>query len=226
MIELLLDLLYPPLCEHCKCLVANRSLLLCLECQLNLPRTDYHRLTINPVAQHFWGRLKIDRATAFLHFKKQSMTQDLIHKLKYENRAEIGLTLGRIAAEELIADGFFKGIDLIIPVPMHPAKQKKRGYNQAEIIAKGVAEQSGISMDMDILVKQIHTETQTKKSRALRFQNVKDSYALKNIEAIEAKHLLLIDDVITTGSTLEACASLMRDALDCRLSILTLAATD
>jgi ComF family protein len=183
-------------------------------------------MTVNPVAQHFWGRLKIEKATAFLHFKKQSMTQDLIHKLKYENRVEIGLLLGRIAAEELIADGFFKGIDLIVPVPMHQTKQKKRGYNQAEVIAKGVAEQSGIAMASELLVKAINTETQTKKSRALRFQNVKDSYALKNSQQIEADHLLLIDDVITTGSTLEACATILKDALDCRLSILTLAATD
>ena len=199
---------------------------LCIKCRLTLPRTDYHRSTVNPVSQHFWGRLDVEKATSFLHFKKQSITQKLIHKLKYEGRQEIGFFLGNMAALELDDDGFFDGIDLIIPVPMHPSKRKKRGYNQAEIIARGVSNHTQILLLADYLLKKVHTETQTNKSRSHRFRNVDQSYAIDQECKQDATHILLIDDVITTGSTIEACGKILKDSLDCRLSVLTLAATD
>ncbi|MAY83932.1 MAG: amidophosphoribosyltransferase [Flavobacteriales bacterium] len=226
MINLLLDIIYPPSCEACGTLIPSRSELLCIKCRLNLSRTDYHKLRRNPVAQHFWGRLQVERATSFLHFREQSICQQLIHKLKYEGRPDIGVALGRLLASELKVNGFFEEIDLILPIPMHKAKQKKRGYNQAERLAYGVALQTSIEISTDHLLKGIHTESQTKKGRAKRFENVRDSFSLQNERDLDSKHILLIDDVITTGSTLEACGRLLKDRLDCRLSILTLAATD
>jgi len=226
MINLLLDLLYPPACELCDALIPNRDQILCIACKGKLACTDYHLLRNNPVAQHFWGRLEVERATAYLHFKKQSHTQQLIHQLKYENRPDVGVFLGLLAAQGLCQDGFLKDVDLILPVPLYSGKQKKRGYNQAERIAHGLSIQSGITVSSTHLIKSEHTESQTKKSRAKRFTNVRDSFELKNAEELDHRHLLIVDDVITTGSTLEACGRLLKDSLNCRLSIFTLAATD
>jgi len=226
MIDCLLDLFYPPACEGCGTLLSERSRLLCLKCFQALPRTDFFKGQYNPVEQHFWGRLPIEKATAFLHFRKQGITQKLLHLLKYEQRADVGFNLGKWCAIELDQKGFFEGIELILPVPIHPKKAKKRGYNQSRKLAAGLAAQLKIEVAENHLIKASPTVSQTTKSRSARYQNVSDSFALRQANELTRKHLLLLDDVITTGSTLEACGRLLLDQTDCQLSILSLAATE
>lgn len=149
-----------------------------------------------------------------------------MHALKYQAQKDLGVLMGQLATRDLVSSGFFKGIDTLIPIPMHPAKQRKRGYNQAEMIAKGISNVSGILLVNDILLKAAETESQTKKGRLQRYENIKKSFDVKTAQHRIPKNVLLIDDVITTGSTIEAAGSLMKEAFDCKLNVLTLAATD
>lgn len=226
MISALLDLFFPPLCDACGKPIPEGLNCLCMKCRLSLHRTNYHRLEHNPVERHFWGRLPFERATAFLHFSSGSLSRSLVHQLKYQNRPDIGRYLGELCARELLVNNFFEGIDLILAVPIHPKKMKLRRYNQAACIAEGVSKGSGIYFDSKCLRKQIHTESQTTKGRYERYENVIDSFVIHQSKALENCHLLLVDDVVTTGSTLEACGRSILNKVDCRISILALAATD
>lgn len=189
-------------------------------------KTNYHLLRSNPVEQHFMGRIPVVKATAFLHFKNGSKTQDLLHLIKYEGKRELGIYMGELCAIELMSSGFFDEMDVLIPVPVHSKKQKQRGYNQAEVIAKGVGRIIQKPVLSEALRKVEYTLSQTTKNRYNRFENVQASFEVKNGVELEGKHLLLFDDVITTGSTLEACGVKLLEAANCKLSVLTLAATD
>ena len=176
----------------------------------------------------FWGRLPLERATSFLQFQKSGKVQRLIHHFKYKGVKEIGYTLGQMAAFELKEKGFFEGIDSIVPIPIHKLKLKKRGYNQSYFIAEGISDAIQIKIDLELITKEIHTESQTKKSRFKRWQNVDSSFKL-NMERIpeyRGKHILLVDDVLTTGSTLEACGSQLLQIPGVKLSLLTMAVAE
>ncbi len=149
-----------------------------------------------------------------------------MHSIKYEGNKELGIFMGVMCARDLLKTDFFEGIDLLVPVPMHAAKIKKRGYNQAALIAEGISRVTGRPFSENLLVKNENTESQTKMNRLDRFENVRASFSVNNVHDSSAEHILLIDDVITTGSTLEACGLALQDGMNCRLSILTLAATD
>ena len=149
-----------------------------------------------------------------------------MHVLKYQAQKELGVLMGQMAARELVPSGFFSGMDTLIPIPIHPAKQKKRGYNQAEMIAKGIGSVTEIPVVNDILLKVAETESQTKKGRLQRYENIKRSFDVMTSRHRVPKNVLLIDDVITTGSTIEAAGQLLKEAFDCKLNVLTLAATD
>ena len=180
--------------------------IICTECLIHLPRSNYHRFEDNPVAKVFWGRIQIDNATAFYVFEKGSKYQKLIHKMKYKGQKEIGFELGKMFGEDLNSTTF-QSIDKIIPVPLHPRKLKKRGFNQAELIARGLAESMNKPVEVKSLNRVVANPTQTRKTRIERWENVSGIFKVHDPESIENKHVLLVDDVLTTGSTLEACAN-------------------
>jgi ComF family protein len=197
--------------------------LLCTECYISIPRTDYHLAEDNPVARLFWGRCGITRASAFSYYTKGSRIRKIIHSLKYKGIKELGTEMGRIYAASLRKSTFLDGIDMIIPVPLHPARERKRGFNQSDLICEGLSEISGIEVRRDVLKRISVSDTQTKRSRYERWVNVDGIFEVADQVAIEGKHLLLVDDVITTGSTIEACATELLKAKDVRVSVIALA---
>ncbi len=214
--------LYPCRCEVCGRLLADGEKIICVGCLLGLPRTNYHRDLSNPVAMLFWGRVYITYASSWYHFSKGSPYSGLIHKLKYEGRKDIGSLLGCLYANEL-KGSVFTSADLIVPVPLHPSREKVRGYNQSMIIAGGLGRILGIPVRGDVLVRRVSTDTQTRKSRFDRFLNMEGKFRVTNPEVFLSRHVLLVDDVVTTGSTLEACAYTLLEAGCGAVSILTLA---
>jgi ComF family protein len=175
----------------------------------------------NPVAQLFWGRVRIIHATSFFFFFKGSIYQKLIHKLKYEGRMDIAYQLGRLFGAELKAT-FFSEADYVIAVPLHPQRQRKRGYNQSEVIAMGISDILQIKLVKGNLIRNKSTSTQTRKNRFERFLNMDGSFELREPNSLYGKKLILVDDVVTTGSTLEACAQVLLDSGCSDLGILTL----
>lgn len=225
MIGSVFQLFYPKICFACGKPMNKTFKHICLQCRHALPRTEAYERAENPIHKLFWGRLPLERATAFLQFQKSGKVQRLIHQFKYKGVKEIGNTLGEMAGYELNETGFFEGIDCIVPVPIHKLKLKKRGYNQSHFIAEGIAEALEIPADFDLIAKEINTESQTRKSRFKRWQNVDASFKLQpdKIPDYRAKHILMVDDVLTTGSTLEACGNQLLQIPEVKLSLLTMA---
>ncbi len=217
-----LQFFFPELCLACGQVLNKQERVLCTYCTIHIPRTEFHKDQENPVAQLFWGRVKIENAGAFFYFNKGSAYQPLIHKLKYKGRADIGEELGKIYGSELRKSSF-AFTDLIIPVPLHPRKLKTRGYNQSEMIAKGLSAALNLPVNTVSLLRLESTQTQTRKSRFERFLNVEGKFQLYMPEKLEGKHIILVDDVVTTGSTLEACANNILTIPGTRISVLTLA---
>ncbi len=218
-----LGLFYPELCVACHTHLYQQEKVLCSRCLYELPRTHFHKVPANPVEQTFWGRVPIERGTAFFFFKKGSKYQKLLHQLKYHNRTDVGIELGRLLASDFKAEQAFNEFDFIIPVPLHPKKQYKRGYNQSELIGRGIAEVLNVPVKTNYLYRKIFTETQTQKSRYERWENVEDVFGVHHPEKLEGKHILLIDDVLTTGATLEGCAQVLHKNAKLKISIATLA---
>ncbi|GAA6258456.1 ComF family protein [Bacteroides sp. f07] len=192
-------------------------------CNINLPRTDYHLRKDNPVEKMFWGKIPLERATSFFFYRKGSDFRQILHQLKYGGQKGIGAIMGRYMAAELLESGFFEGVDVILPVPLHKKKQQIRGYNQSEWIARGIAAVTGISIDTESVVRRKNTETQTRKSFLERWENVEGIFELNHAESLVGKHILIVDDVLTTGATTVECASCLTDIEGIRISILTLA---
>ncbi|MUP36857.1 ComF family protein [Labilibaculum euxinus] len=218
-----LNLFYPRLCEACGSYLFKNETTICTRCLFHLPKTDFHLNKNNPVSILFWGRVNINYAASYYTFSKGSQFQKLIHKLKYHNKQEIGIALGKHFGESLKNSEFFKDIDVIIPVPLHPKKEKIRGYNQAELVALGLGKSMLKPTDSKNLIRKIHTESQTKKNKLERWQNVDNIFELIEPSNLINKHILLVDDVVTTGSTLEACAHALLKAEGAKVSIATLA---
>lgn len=219
----LTELLFPRLCVTCGDKLIEQENWICLHCLHHIPRTNYHLEPDNPVAQLFYGRVQIELATAFFRFSKGSNYQKLLHNLKYKGMKEIGSEIGKHFAIDLMQSPGFSTVDLICPVPLHPDKEKKRGYNQSWWIASGIARQMNKEISNDNLKRVTATETQTRKNRFERWQNVEGIFDLCDPESFSGKHILLIDDVVTTGSTLEACAQTIISQSGAKVSIATLA---
>jgi ComF family protein len=202
-----ISLLFPRLCYACGNHLLRNEYLICTGCYISIPRTNYQLQPENPVAQLFWGRCLVERAAAFSYYSRGSRIRKLIHQLKYKGIKEIGSELGRIYAVSLKSSGFISGIDVIIPVPLHPSKQRSRGFNQSECISAGIAEVTGLPVDTLSLVRTAFSDTQTHRSRYDRWTNVESIFQVTYPEAIAGKHILLVDDVITTGSTIESCVN-------------------
>ncbi len=222
-IDDLIYLFYPVLCPACGDVLSGRPRFVCLGCQRELPRTGYHLQPESPVAERFWGRVPLAGAGAFLHFVKKGKVQRLVHQLKYEGRKDIGLALGRWYGTELLQSEVFRDVELIVPVPLHPRKERKRGYNQAAVFGRGLAETMGIPCLKDGLVRGRPSVSQTTKSRLERFENVRSAFSLGKAERLRGRHVLLVDDVVTTGATLEACTLCLMAAPVRRVSIATIA---
>ncbi len=216
-------LFYPSVCASCGEKLLNQEKIICTRCLADIPRTNFHTYADNPVNQLFWGRVRVENATALFRFQKGSRFQDLLHLLKYKGRKDIGEELGRQLGFELKKSDLYKNIRYVIPVPLHPKREKKRGYNQAEYIARGIAESMEIKIESGNLVRNTATETQTKKSRIERWQNVESIFTLKNPGSLVNSEVLLVDDVVTTGATLEACAQAILKTDGIKVSIAALA---
>lgn len=219
----LTELFFPRLCVTCGDRLIEQEQWICLHCLHHIPRTNFHLEADNAVARLFYGRVRIEHATSFFYFSKGSQYQTLIHDLKYKGMKELGAEMGKHFGIDLMQSNDFSAVDLICPVPLHPKKEKKRGYNQSWWIACGIATQLQKPLLDDNLVREVFTETQTRKNRYERWQNVEGIFTLKNPEAFMGKHILLVDDVVTTGATLEACAQAILSQTDARVSIATLA---
>ena len=218
-----ISLLFPRLCYGCGNHLMRNETLICTECFVLIPRTNYHLNPDNPVSQLFWGRCLIMKAAAFSYYTRDSRVRKLIHQLKYKGIKEIGSELGRIYAGTLKSSGFLEDIDLIIPVPLHPSKKRQRGFNQSDIISQSISEVSGIPVDTKMLVRRTVSKTQTRKSRYDRWTNVQDIFRVMDENRLKGLHILLVDDVITTGSTIEACASELLKAENTKVSVAALA---
>jgi ComF family protein len=218
-----LSLIFPQLCNSCKCNLTRQEKLICTECIYHLPYTDFHQHTDHIVAQQFWGKIELEASYALLYFNKGTNVQHLLHNFKYRNVPQIGNTLGNMAGLRLLNHDKFKTVDLIIPVPLHPSRLRKRGYNQSTRFAAGLAEKLDALVTEHNLVRARATATQTRKSRFARFENMRSAFAIKNPDALKDKHILLVDDIMTTGSTLEACAQKLLGIDGVRLSIATIA---
>ena len=202
----ILNLFYPRVCAACGETLLKDEETVCLKCRYTLPFTGYENHADNPLAQVFYGRVRFHAVTACFFFAKTGKVQHLIHELKYKNNPEAGVFLGQELGKTIKDAPLFQGIDYLIPVPLHPRREKQRGYNQSLLIAQGINEVTGIPIGDKYLIRAIYTTTQTKKSAEERHKNVKDIFEVRFPEELEGKHVLLIDDVLTTGATLESCA--------------------
>jgi len=198
-----IQLFYPRYCHGCqRTLVAGENVI-CTHCLAGLPKTDYHRLPENPVWQRLANRIPVTQAFAYLKFRKGGIVQRLLHQLKYNHHPEIGVALGHLVGREV--KSIPHGWEIIVPVPLHESRRRRRGYNQSAQLARGLSEALGIPWDESISIRTQRTETQTKRNRLERWRNVEHVFAVTSSDAIQGKHVLLVDDVITTGATVEAC---------------------
>lgn len=217
------SLFFPMICVSCgKNLFRNEDTI-CTHCLYHLPRTGFHLINDNPVAKIFWGRINVENAASFYTFNKGGNVQHLIHQLKYKGKQEIGVSLGKLYGFELRECEGFNSIDVIIPVPLHKGKLRKRSYNQSACFAEGLAISMKQKMDSSVLFRSSATESQTRKSRFFRWKNVENMFYTKDEHRLKHKHILLVDDVVTTGATLEACAQLLLQIDGVKLSIATIA---
>lgn len=200
-----LAMLFPNTCLSCRGNVHRNEGLICTFCRQHLPITNYHLHHDNPLAQRFWGRVPLKHAFAYLKYIKHGLVQRLIHALKYQGMEELGEVLGTWYGHLLKEAGFQHEFDLILPVPLHQSRQKQRGYNQSDGFAKGLAASLETDWNPNVLKRIKASKTQTNQSRYKRWLNVKDLFVVEQPEQIKGKHILLVDDVITTGATTEAC---------------------
>lgn len=203
--------------------IPEKELLICVECRHDLPITNFHFSDPNYVKKAFYGRLELENATALLRFHKKGIVQELMHNLKYRGHEPIGEFLGNWLGEELQSITSYKSIDLVIPVPLHKARLKKRGYNQVAKFGQRIAEALEVPYEDEVLVKTSSTSTQVFKKREARWQKNDQIFSVQNIERLKGKHILLVDDIITTGATMEACANILTEKHNNKLSIAAMA---
>lgn len=220
------NLIFPSVCLGCEEPLARGEKHLCTECLAQLPYTDYHLLsaTANPLSRRFWGKVPLRHTLSYLRFLRRGRVQHLLHQLKYQGQRDVGLALGRWYGHELARHNF--RFDLIVPVPLHPRKLATRGYNQSDTFAEGLSETLATPWHAQALRRTAHTESQTRKSRVERWQNVSQVFEVADVAAIQGKHVLVVDDVLTTGATVEACAAVLLAAGAAEVSVATIACAD
>lgn len=217
-----LSLIYPNLCLACGENPPMPQQVVCTSCQYYLPRTNFHLEQENTFTDRLWGRFPLYTGAALYHFIKGGRVQHLIHNLKYNNKPEVGYIIGLKYGDILKEAALYKDIDVIIPVPLHPKRERQRGYNQSDTFARGLSESMDIPFLKKILIRTEATSTQTKKSRLERLENVGSAFQLKNPDQLRGKNVLIVDDVLTTGATLESCALKILEISGVRVSLATI----
>jgi len=221
----LINLLFPKVCGGCDSFLESNETVICTSCRHNLPLTNYHLEPENELTKKFYGRIEFQFASSMIYYHKKGIAHELIHNLKYYKHQEIGTFLGNWYAEDLKNLEIIKTFDIIIPVPLHNKRLRERGYNQIETFAKALSEGLKLPYDDSILVRNIYSKTQTQKNFLGRTDVKQDIFGVNFKEENHGKHFLLIDDVITTGSTLEACARALLQIPNSKLSIISIADT-
>ncbi|MGZ3866021.1 MAG: ComF family protein [Bacteroidia bacterium] len=206
-------LIYPRVCVACGNSLFKHEEPVCNLCYTSLPKTDFHQTPENPVSKIFYGRADVKMASGFLFFQKKGIVQKMLHSLKYRSKPEVGVLLGKWYGADLKKSGVYSQCDYIIPVPLHKNRQRKRGYNQSEYFAIGLSQELNIPVLNNVLLKKHFTETQTYKTREERWQNTMHSFEIQNPHLLAGKSILLVDDVITTGATTEACVLQLQKAM-------------
>jgi ComF family protein len=219
----LFSLFYPPLCIGCSEALMENENFFCPECFLELPKTNYHLISNNLAYERVAGKITVQKASSFLYYNKNGLAQKLMVEFKYRGNIHLGKWIGSYIAKDLLASGFFEGIDFIVPVPLHTKKRKRRGFNQSEILSRSISAISGVPMETNNLYRGKANISQTRKGIYERWKNTQGIFDLKDAELFKNKHILLIDDVLTTGATLEACAQALLKSKNIKISILTLA---
>ncbi len=216
-------LFFPNHCLGCSTSLYKGEEILCTRCILELPKTNYHEQIDNTIKSRLSGRIPLSNAMAFLKFRKTGVVQHLLHQLKYNNHPEVGVRLGKLYGKDLMDAGFDTRLDLIIPIPLHHSRKRRRGYNQSAKFAEGLSDLLQVPWGENIVERKIKTSTQTRKTKIERWENVKDVFQIKQPDKIIDKRILLVDDVITTGATLEACGHQLLDHGCSELSIACIA---
>lgn len=219
--ESLLQVLFPHVCAGCGSDLLHKNASLCMRCMSFMPETNFECHAGNPIEKRFWGRLPLAAATAQYYFTRESLMQHLMHQFKYRGHKQLGRQLGNLMGEAITRSGRFKA-DALVPLPLFPAKEKRRGFNQATILCEGMSESLQVPVLKDIIIRSQHTDTQTKKGRIERWENMEGKFELQKPDLVHNKALILVDDVVTTGATLEACGLAILGAAPARLSIATL----
>ena len=207
MIHDFISLVFPEYCYGCEAALVKGENYICTSCLVNLPKTNFHTIADNDLARKFWGKFPIKDALAFLYFSKKGIVQNMLFSLKYEGAKEVGENLGLEYGLFLQKEKFILNSDLVIPIPLHPNKEKTRGYNQAAVFGEALATKLNLNYNDTIVKRTTETETQTRKGRFDRWKNVEKIFSISDTEAIKGKKIVLVDDVVTTGSTIEACAN-------------------
>lgn len=217
-----LELFFPRLCICCEDRLINHEKYICLNCLHKLPTTNHLTTPDNKLEVFFAGRFPFERIASFAYFVKGGNIQKIIHEIKYKNNPLFAFYIGEICGKEIVKSHFFNDIDYIVPIPLHPKRLKKRGYNQALMIAKGISNKTGLTINGDNLIRIINNPSQTQNSKFERWKNTEGIFDIKNKSLFRGKHILLVDDVITTGSTIEVCAKLLLSCPESKLSIFTI----
>ena len=224
--ELLRDfvsLIFPSYCLACEASLVKGESLVCSRCMLQMPQTNYHLDHDNPLKNRLACRLPVRLAMAMFKFSKSGRVQSLLHALKYRNEPALGVMLGNVYGDRLLTGNLKNAFDLIIPIPLHASRKRKRGYNQSAKFAEGLSQKLGIQFSDDLMERKVKTTTQTRKTKLKRWQNVMDVFHVNDREQLAGKNILLVDDVVTTGSTIEACGNYIIDAECASLSIACIA---
>lgn len=226
MIRDFLALIFPVCCFVCDDALAKGEMYICTACKFHLPRTEVHKSGDNYIASRFYGRTNFKHVLAYLKFVKEGKAQKLLHKLKYENHPEVGEMLGQWYGFNLQESGYAQAFDLIVPVPLHKSKRRKRGYNQSDSFAKGLSFSLEVPWNPKVVSRVKNSETQTSKGRIERWQNVEEIFRLEDGDAIAGQRILLVDDVLTTGATLEACSMALEKGGSMEISVAVIAVAE
>ena len=218
-----ISLMYPALCVTCREPLIENEKFFCFACSLRLPKTHYHLISENQAIERLAGKISLEKASSYFYYNKEGFGQKLIAEIKYKGNQNLGVWIGAYIAKDMLSSDFFQNIDYLIPVPLHKSKEKKRGFNQAEKIAEGIAQITKIPLETTNVFREKSNTSQTKKRLFERWKNTQNLFYMKNPELFNKKHILIIDDVLTTGSTIEALAQSLLKSSEIKISILTLA---